>query len=69
MNNEMAAILIVESSSEQEQNKIVEYLDVFISKIDNQKEIIKKRINLLKEYKQSIIYETVTGKTIFYKEF
>lgn len=45
-----------------EQNKIVDYLDYFTSKIDKKKEIIKKKIELLKEYKQTIIYEAVTGK-------
>lgn len=45
-----------------EQNKIVDYLDNFTSKIDKKKEIIKKQIELLKEYKQTIIYEAVTGK-------
>ncbi len=62
MNNEMAAILITEPSSEQEQNAIVHYLDTFTSKIDKKVEIIKKQIDLLKEYKQTIIYEAVTGK-------
>lgn len=62
MNNEMAAILITEPSSEQEKNAIVDYLDTFTSKIDKKKEIIKKQIDLLKEYKQSLIYEAVTGK-------
>lgn len=46
-----------------EQNNIVAYLDIETSKIDKKKEIIKKQIELLKEYKQSIIYEAVTGKT------
>lgn len=45
-----------------EQNKIVDYLDIFISKIEKKVEIIKKQIELLKEYKQTIIYEAVTGK-------
>lgn len=45
-----------------EQNKIVGFLDTFTSKIDKKKEIIKKQIDLLKEYKQTIIYEVVTGK-------
>ena len=46
----------------EEQNKIVDYLDSFTSKIDKKKEIIKKQIELLKEYKKTIIYEYVTGK-------
>lgn len=46
----------------EEQNKIVNYLDNKTRKINKQKEIIQKKIELLKEYKQTIIYETVTGK-------
>jgi len=45
-----------------EQKKIVEYLDKQIQKIDK---IIKKesqRINLLKEYRKSLISEVITGK-------
>lgn len=45
-----------------EQNKIVNYLDIELLKIDSKKEIIKNKIELLKEYKQTIIYEAVTGK-------
>lgn len=45
-----------------EQESIGVYLDTFSSKIDKKKEIIKKQIELLKEYKQTIIYEAVTGK-------
>ena len=44
------------------QKDIVEYLDSVCLKIDKKKEIIKKQIDLLKEYKQTIIYEAVTGK-------
>jgi type I restriction enzyme S subunit len=46
----------------QEQNNIEIYLNKIDSKIDKKKEIIKKQIELLKEYKQTIIYEAVTGK-------
>lgn len=46
----------------QEQEKIAIFLDIETSKINKKKEIIKKQIELLKEYKQSIIYEAVTGK-------
>lgn len=45
-----------------EQESIGVYLDSFTSKVDKKKEIIKKQIELLKEYKQTIIYEAVTGK-------
>ena len=45
-----------------EQEKIADYLDSVCLKIDKKKEIIKKQIELLKEYKQTMIYEAVTGK-------
>lgn len=45
-----------------EQNNMVTYLNTICSKIDKKVEIIKKQIELLKEYKQTIIYEAVTGK-------
>lgn len=48
--------------SKEQQNKIVSYLDTETSKIDKQIDILQKKIALLKEYKQAIIYEAVTGK-------
>jgi type I restriction enzyme S subunit len=45
-----------------EQQQITEYLDEQCSKIDKKKELINKKVELLKEYKQSLIYEAVTGK-------
>ncbi len=45
-----------------EQQQIIEYLDEQCSKIDKKKELINKKVELLKEYKQSLIYEAVTGK-------
>lgn len=48
--------------SKNEQDEITCYLDLVCLKIDKKKEIIKKQIELLKEYKQTIIYEAVTGK-------
>lgn len=44
------------------QKNISEYLDELNLKVDKKIEIIKKQIELLKEYKQSLIYEAVTGK-------
>jgi len=46
----------------QEQQQIVDYLDLETSKIDKLVNIESKRINLLKEYRQSLISEVVTGK-------
>jgi type I restriction enzyme, S subunit len=45
-----------------EQRQIVEYLDEQTQKIDNTISIEEKRIELLKEYRQSLISEVVTGK-------
>ena len=45
-----------------EQQQIVEYLDEQTQLIDNTVSIEKKRIELLKEYRQSLISEVVTGK-------
>ena len=45
-----------------EQQQIVEYLDVQTQKIDKTISIEEKRIELLKEYRQSLISEVVTGK-------
>lgn len=44
------------------QNKIVKYLDNETKKIEKQIELINKKVELLKEYKQSLIYEAVTGQ-------
>jgi type I restriction enzyme, S subunit len=46
----------------QEQQQIVDYLDKETLKIDKLVDIESKRIDLLKEYRQSIISEVVTGK-------
>ena len=48
--------------SEKEQQQIVEYLDEQTQKIDKIISIEEKRIKLLKEYRQSLISEVVTGK-------
>ena len=45
-----------------EQQQIVEYLDEQTQKIDKTISIDNKRIELLKEYRQSLISEVVTGK-------
>jgi len=46
----------------EEQTKIVEYLDEQTQKIDSTIEKETQRIELLKEYRQSLISEVVTGK-------
>ena len=45
-----------------EQQQIVEYLDEQTQLIDKTISIEEKRIELLKEYRQSLISEVVTGK-------
>ena len=45
-----------------EQQQIVEYLDEQTHLIDNTVSVEEKRIELLKEYRQSLISEVVTGK-------
>ena len=46
----------------EEQNKIVRYLSTKLKNIDQLKIEIDNVIEKLKEYRQSIIYEAVTGK-------
>lgn len=45
-----------------EQQKIVDYLDEQTKEIDDLVELEQKKIELLKEYRQSLISEVVTGK-------
>ena len=54
--------LVLPIPSETEQQQIVEYLDEQTQKIDKTISIEEKRIELLKEYRQSLISEVVTGK-------
>ena len=61
MNNMMSEIpLVIPPLPEQQQ--IVEYLDKQTQLIDKTISIEEKRIELLKEYRQSLISEVVTGK-------
>lgn len=63
LNQELISNAYIICALRDEQIKIADYLDSICLKIDKKKEIVKKQIELLKEYKQSIIYEAVTGKT------
>ena len=45
-----------------EQKQIVNYLDNKIANLNRTKEKIEEQINLLEEYKESLIYNVVTGK-------
>lgn len=49
---------------EDEQNSIVSYLDEKCTDIDHLIALKQKKIDSLKDYKKSVIYEAVTGKTI-----
>ena len=46
----------------EEQEQIVEYLDKKIAETNETVQIIKDEIELLKEYKETLIYEVITGK-------
>lgn len=61
MSNEMAKILIALPDFN-EQTLIAEFLDDVTQKIEKQIDLINKKVELLKEYKQSLIYEAVTGQ-------
>ena len=45
-----------------EQNLITEYLDVIMSNNNRTTNLLSKQVKKLKEYRQSIISEAVTGK-------
>jgi type I restriction enzyme S subunit len=53
---------IITPKSIEEQKKIVDFIDKETEKIDNHIKKVEKRIELLKEYKKSLIYNVVTGK-------
>ncbi|MDQ1002695.1 type I restriction enzyme S subunit [Neobacillus niacini] len=46
----------------EEQNRIIQFLDRDLNKMDNTISLINDQINKLKEYRQALIYEAVTGK-------
>ena len=46
-----------------EQQAIASYLDGKCSEIDKMIDVKQKKIERLKDYKKSVIYEAVTGKT------
>lgn len=56
------------SSDQQEQIRIVTFLEQKESTINKNKNLLIKKIELLKEYKQSIIFEAVTGKILTKEE-
>ena len=62
INLDIASRLVFPIPPISEQQHIVEYLDEQTQLIDNTVSIEEKRIELLKEYRQSLISEVVTGK-------
>lgn len=60
---EIGSILIMLPSLS-EQHAIASYLDKKCSEIDDLIAMKQKKIEMLKEYKKSVIYEAVTGKTL-----
>tara|TARA_B100002052_G_scaffold67296_1_gene60631 strand:- start:3199 stop:4551 length:1353 start_codon:yes stop_codon:yes gene_type:complete len=62
LNSSIVKELILLTPPISEQQKIVEYLDEQTGLIDKTISIEEKRIELLKEYRQSLISEVVTGK-------
>jgi type I restriction enzyme S subunit len=46
----------------EEQNQIVSYLDIQFKEIDDLVSMEQRKIELLKEYRQSLISEVITGK-------
>ena len=62
LNQDLIANAVIVLPKNNEQLVIANFLDEQCSKIDKKKELINKKIELLKEYKQSLIYEAVTGK-------
>lgn len=62
MNNEMGRIKIVFPKDINIQNKIVDFLDKKTKEIDIEVGKLSKKIELIEELKESIIYECVTGK-------
>ena len=49
--------------SEDEQRKIVRHLDSICKIIDSIIDVKRQKIEALKDYKKSVIFEAVTGKT------
>lgn len=57
------------STDKREQKQIADYLDKECGIIDTKVNYYRKKAKLLKEYKQSLIYEAVTGKIEIPREF
>ena len=62
LNTDTVGLVKIPLMDIQEQQQIVDYLDKETSRIDKLVDIESKRIILLKEYRQTLISEVVTGK-------
>lgn len=62
LNTETVGMISIPLTSQSEQQKIVEYLDKQTEEIDTLIQLEQKKIDTLKEYRQSLISEVVTGK-------
>ena len=62
LNTETIGLITIPLPSKTEQQKIVDYLDKNTAKIDKTIQKIQQKINLLEEYKKSLIHHVVTGK-------
>jgi len=62
LNTDTVGLVKIPLMNTKEQQKIVDYLDLETLKIDKLVDIESKRIKLLKEYRQSLISDVVTGK-------
>ena len=62
INNSYLSSIIMLQPSLVEQHQIADFLDQKCSEIDALIDIKRNKIEALKEYKKSLIYECVTGK-------
>lgn len=64
INKDELSVIYVLSLPLSEQHSIASYLDTKCSDIDRLTALKQRKVESLKDYKKSIIYEAVTGKTI-----
>ncbi|PIN75640.1 type I restriction endonuclease subunit S [Candidatus Woesearchaeota archaeon CG10_big_fil_rev_8_21_14_0_10_37_12] len=62
LNTETIGLIAIPLPDDKEQHQIVQYLDKETSKIDQIIKKIEEKINLMEEYKKSLIHHVVTGK-------
>ena len=62
LNIDLISKFVIPLPPYEEQMNIVEYIDHIVPKIDSLIAIKQQKIETLKDYKKSVIYEAVTGK-------